>query len=723
MARTSGGYPASGGGSSLPVATLSATDRWRALGGSEGAPRQLAEGCRWVGGAEKVDIDFALLHQCTENSEAGKVTDLNMHFKFVQQISGLEQLAPNLRSLNLSTNNIRVMEGFEGMSKLRELKLHSCQISRIQNLEQCVSLMALHLDDNHIGAIEGLDSLRCLEHLNMESNRLTKIGKGLGRLTRLKELHLSRNQITSLDGVAGLANLEICSLDHNRLSQVTAEQVKGLGKLDELRIAGNQLASLGFLATSRGEIGSAKPQPTLPSLVQLDASGNRLCTASLRNLQPLQQLNELNLGCNQIEEIAPHFVSSFPSLEILDLSGNLLHRGAEDLAKLKELSSLRELLIEGNPFASQSEPAEVQQALSVLCCLEFLDDQPLEKVPEADILVIREDGEDTETFPLTVTKGVSNGQEQKRPDSSGGSRPSTAASQRPGTAQKMSEAGVRDPLMLAKPKLSNKRYASLEQVEAWERATISGLLAVQKQIDKTSHHIDADLKDMSKFLHKADKCLEREKDIQRKRSPSPDEDCGPAVYTDEPQLPTLSSAAVTHANSGFRRGLREAVERGREDSLDDDACNDPLVEAGSPPLSPTFSSSSRLSPAAAAAAACDEEISEDEPVVEASPVPSSPEPAEEVDEELNADEAPSTTLGPRAARAKAAAASKVAGDLLPSDLRVDKRASARAAGQQRPSSRDSRGRVGVQPRQTPKVRPVPAAPILSGRSSTRASKP
>jgi len=315
---------------------------------------------------------------------------------------------------------------------------------------------------------------------------------------------------------------------------------------------------------------------------------------------------------------------------------------------------------------------------------------------------------------------VSNGQEQKRPDSSGGSRPSTASSQRPGTAQKMSEAGVRDPLMLAKPKLSNKRYASLEQVVLWEQQTISGLLAVQKQIDKTSHHIDADLQDMSKFLHKADKCLQREKEIQRRRPTAPDEVCGPAVYTDEPQLPTLRSAAVAHANSSFRRGLQEAVERGREGGLDEDMCNDPLVEAGSLPAS--ASSPSRLSLAAAAAAACDEEVSEDEPVVEASPIPSSPEPAEEVDEELNVDEAPTTTLGSRAARAQAAAAAKVAGDTLPPDLRVEARASIRGAGQQRPSSRESRGRVGVQPRQTPKIR-SPAAPVLSGRSSTRGSKP
>lgn len=702
----SGGYPARDGGASLPVANLSASDRWRALGGSEGAPRQLAEGCRWLGGTENVEIHGGLIREGTENSEAGKITDLNLHFKFVQQLSGLDTIAPNLRSLDLSANNIRVITGLEGMTKLRELKLYSCQISRIQNMEHCVSLMALHLEDNHIGAIEGLDSCRCLEYLNMESNRLQKIGKGLARLTRLKELHLSRNQLVSLDGVAGLASLEVCTLDENRLCKITAEQVKGLGKLDELKIANNQLESLSFLAA-----GLQKPYPSLPSLVQLDVSGNKLSAASLQHLQPLQQLSELNLAGNQIEEIQPCFVSLFPSLEILDLGGNLLHRGAEDLTQLKEIASLRELMIQGNPFMSQAQPGEISEALAILPDLEFVDDQPCEKKQEAEVLAINEGDEDRDTFPLTLPKGI--GQDQKRPESSAGSRPTTAGSQRPGTAQKMSEAGVKDPLMHMKPKLSNKRYASEEQVMQWEKQTINGLLAVQKQIDKTSHHIDADLQDMTKFLHKADKCLQREKELAAQRPSSPDA-AGRPESADETQLPTLRSApvareeAVSHRDSRARLRLEGALERGREDGEDDDVIEDPLLEDGSLPASPPISPS-RMSPAAAAAAACDEEISEEEPLIEALPVPSSPEPADEVEEELHGDGG--LALGPRAARAQAAAAAALTRDASPPELRVEARAKDRGSLMQRPSSRESRGKVGVQPSQGPR-RP-PAAPVRS----------
>jgi len=500
------------------------------------------------------------------------------------------------------------------------------------------------------------------------------------------------------------------------LCQVTSEQVKGLGKLDELRIAGNQLQSLSFLVA-----GVNRQHPSLPSLVQLDASGNRLCAASLRNLQPLAQLSELNLAGNQIEEIESCVGSSFPSLEILDLAGNLLHRGAEDMTHLKELTSLRELMVQGNPFMSQSEP-ETQQALAILDCLEFLDDQRVEKADP--LAAVTEGGEDT--FPLTLARGVSSGQpEQKRPDSATGSRPGTASSQRPGTAQKMSEAGVKDPLMHSKPKLSSKKYATEEQVVHWEQQTMNGLLAVQKQIDKTTRSIDADMQNMSKFLNKADKCLEREKELAAKRPDSPDE-------AGRSELPTLRSATIARANSTLAEEapvshrdsrvqirLREAVERGREDGEYSDGSDDPLAEAGNLPLSPVASSPSRLSPSAAAAAACDEEISEDEPVIEGSPAASSPEPAEEVEEEeLNSDEAPAkpSGLGMRASRALAAATASVAADASPPELRVEARSKDRGGLAKRPSSRESRGRVGGQPSQ---ARRPPAAPVRMGAASRK----
>jgi len=186
----------------------------------------------------------------------------------------------------------------------------------------------------------------------------------------------------------------------------------------------------------------------------------------------------------------------------------------------------------------------------------------------------------------------------------------------------MNEAGIKDPMMFAVPKLQNKRFASEEQVTHWEKNTLSSLLAVQKQMEKTNHHMDNDLRNMDKFLVKADNLLKKKKELDSKRQVFDD--------FDESEVPDARSATVDRANAALaeeltenRRDsrvkfrLREAVQQGRGDEEDDDDLeNDSppnLPEDGSLPPSPLASPSRLLSPSAAAAAACDEEIEEDDP--------------------------------------------------------------------------------------------------------------
>lgn len=67
--------------------SLSSSQRIVALGGERRAPKQLSEGCRWVGG-EDAEIDETLASECAEGTEGGKVTDLNFHYKFFEKDPG-----------------------------------------------------------------------------------------------------------------------------------------------------------------------------------------------------------------------------------------------------------------------------------------------------------------------------------------------------------------------------------------------------------------------------------------------------------------------------------------------------------------------------------------------------------------------------------------------------------------------------------------------------------
>jgi len=581
---------------------FASTARHMALG-------KMAEAGRWVGGKEAA-IDRDLIRVGTESTEAGKILDLNFHFKFVRQISGLEPYAPHLRSLDLSYNNLRQIEGLQGMARLRELKLYGCQIARISGLEPCACLMSLHLDDNNITAVEGLDALKNLEFLNLDSNRIQRLGRGIAKLAKLKEFHVSRNRLASLDGIAGLSSLEVLHASFNQIRGITPEQVKGLSKLDELRLEGNQLTSLSFLV---GVSGSAQP---LPWLATLDVSGNQITAEALQSLPCLHQLAELNLAANRISEVPGSVMQSWQSLEILDLSRNHLER-PEQLDPLKELISLRELALQGNPVAAQGEE-DLKGVFTALDALEYLDDRPVPpSQPATPALVGADTAEEGKTFALTNSKAGADA-------AAGGSRPSTSSrpgtsSSRPGTAQGMKEAGIKEPLMHARLKVSERRYANEEQVAQWEKQTMTGLAAIERQMEKTDQIMDKEFAVMDRCVQKAHQVMERRRQLQAQGVLPPLPEAGSneetLVVEEASRLSTPNPASEPRSGPPSRLGrrLREAVDSAREEEEDEFSPGLRVGTSGSSsssqaptPESPTRRENPRILPAA-----YDEEILEE----------------------------------------------------------------------------------------------------------------
>jgi len=621
-----------------------------------------ADRCRWVGG-EAAAIDKDLIRTCTENSEAGKILDLNFHFKFVDQVSGLEAYATSLRNLDLSYNNLRQIEGLKGMSRLRELKLYGCQISHISGLESCASLLSLHLDDNCISSVEGLDSLKLLEYLNLDSNKVQRLGKNLARLPKLRELHVSQNRLSSLDGLAGMGALEVFSACRNQIREITSEQVKGLNKLDEMRLEGNQLRSLSFLV---GGSGSSQP---LPSLATLDVSSNSISAEALVGLPPLTQLVEVNLAGNRITDLPTSIASSWRSVEILDLSRNQVEYTAQ-LEQLKEFISLRELSLQGNPVTSR-EDEDILKLLGAVEGLEYLDDKPVPVLQAPAPTGTGDEDTEEKTFVLTTARGTAGG---SRPSTA--SRPSTSSS-RPGTAQGMREAG-KEPLMHAQIKLSERRFASEEQVSAWEKQTMDSLAAIEKQINRVALLADKELAHMDRCVQKAQRVVQRQKELQAQgKWPPLDEE----TADEDSRLPTPSLIVESLAGSAppSRLGsrLREVVNSAREDCEDARAQAGDFASTGSSAVpQPETPKTPQRKEAPPLPAACDEEILEEPPAC--SPLSGFGTDAEE-DEPMQVateDEPDTPAALPQRVRPKAAArggatqASQV-------DLRVNLRAGSR----------------------------------------------
>jgi len=464
------------------------------------------------------------------------------------------------------------------MGKLRELKLYGCQIGRIGGLEACTCLISLHLDDNSISNIEGLDAVRLLEYLNLDGNKIKHLGKGLYRLSKLKELRISRNGLTSLEGLAGLCSLEVLTASHNLIQNVAVEHIKMLSKMDELSLRGNQLESLNFLRAS--------PQP-LPLLATLDVSSNKLTSKGLEGMPKLPQMMELNLAGNRIAEICPATAVSWYSIEILDLSENQLS-DATLIRHLKPLSSLRELSLLGNPMSAQ--PEEINKIAAELEGLELLDKRPA-PLPVTDPIAPEED---TKTFSMTRTgfTGV-------RPST--GSRPGSSGSSHLGTSQSLRD-GTREPLMYSRMKMSEKRFATLEQAMQWEKQTLSGLAAIGRQIEKTSEMAAEELEKMDQCVLLAQQQMKQYREIKARGYPVEPQETPQNGGETEPPSPSRAGRRLREAMVVARAGCEED-----EQEMDSATSMDDAVRQQSFAKSEFSQASCYLRPLAG----CDEVIEEE----------------------------------------------------------------------------------------------------------------
>ena len=86
----------------------------------------------------------------------------------------------------------------------RIVNFHGNEIRRIDGLSSQAlgqNLRVLDLSFNQIRLIENLDALVHLQYLNLAANLITDVGPGLQKLVSLESLDLSFNQIKSLDGL------------------------------------------------------------------------------------------------------------------------------------------------------------------------------------------------------------------------------------------------------------------------------------------------------------------------------------------------------------------------------------------------------------------------------------------------------------------------------------------------------------------------------------------
>ncbi|KAJ6843602.1 uncharacterized protein M6B38_295880 [Iris pallida] len=138
-------------------------------------------------------------------------------------ISSLTATSSAAQMANLGLVAVPFLSAFVG---LRVLNLSGNAIVRITAGALPRGLHMLNLSKNNIAVIEGLRDLTRLRVLDLSYNRIIRIGHGLASCSSLKELYLAGNKISEIEGLHRLLKLNILDLRSNKLSTA-----KGLGQL------------------------------------------------------------------------------------------------------------------------------------------------------------------------------------------------------------------------------------------------------------------------------------------------------------------------------------------------------------------------------------------------------------------------------------------------------------------------------------------------------------
>ncbi len=240
--------------------------------------------------------ELLVLNQLEElNLESNKLTSLKGFEKLInlQKINlrrnqvedyKILGLLSNIKEINLTFNKITRIENFKNFGNLQVLSLGRNNISKLECLEKEINIKKLELNNNRITKIEGLTQLINLEELNLSFNQISEI-RGLEGLVKLKKLNLSKNKIKELKGLDRLINLTDLYIYRNSI-----QEMKGFDNLDnliKLIISSNQIAEL-------------KELNKLRNLAYLAVNDNDL--SEIKGLENLVNLKTLFIGKNKISE-------------------------------------------------------------------------------------------------------------------------------------------------------------------------------------------------------------------------------------------------------------------------------------------------------------------------------------------------------------------------------------------------------------------------------------
>ena len=262
-----------------------------------------------------------------------------------------------MKTLNLSNNKIKNIEGLENLKNLETLYLANNDIVDIIPLSLNSSLTKLDLlqnskidgnRDNYTG--ERLEALNKIGEILDRGGIINLDIDKLGLFTNYKKLDLSNQNLTTLEPLEGITQLEELKLNSNQLTLEDAKSQQILGtmtSLTRLELNYNQLKNIKpinnlknlkilYLLGENNNVDLSEIEDVISNLNVLHVSTESLKT--IVNCE-VNKITKLSLSSSELEKIPD--LSKFTKLLTLDLANNPNISNLENVSQITALQDLR----------------------------------------------------------------------------------------------------------------------------------------------------------------------------------------------------------------------------------------------------------------------------------------------------------------------------------------------------------------------------------------------
>ena len=125
----------------------------------------------------------------------------------IRDVTPLSKLR-KLRSITLNRNtNLENLDSLAGLPFLEYLSLKRCGLTSVQFLRKFKGLKQLYINDNDIKSLDGIEGVTSLEELYIGRNQISSLAP-LANLSRLNQLRAGNNNISGVSVLLGISGFK-----------------------------------------------------------------------------------------------------------------------------------------------------------------------------------------------------------------------------------------------------------------------------------------------------------------------------------------------------------------------------------------------------------------------------------------------------------------------------------------------------------------------------------